>query len=663
MNIVLKIRIFLLTILSLICVANISKSQILNYSNYKPISFTYNSFEFPLTPFENVVNLEMPSFNKDSLLEEDIINDSLGFPFRYGYDYKVNYNLNNIGTWDTLENGDRLWRLKIICSGAYSINLVYNNFYLPENSMFFIYNEEQNYVLGPYTERINRNYDEYATGLIPGSTTILEYFEPFQKRGLGTIELSNIIYAYKNIVEFYLNNNSPIGLKSPQLLSSGSCNRDVKCSEGADWCREIFSVSRVLVGNGHLCSGSLINNAREDFTPYYLTANHCNSGNPNTWVFEFGYRRSGCGSGGLYQTVQYTGADLISHWSLSDFALLRLLEPPESGDYIVTYFNGWDRSNDMPNSTTCIHHPSGDVMKISHDYESPVICDYLSTTGTSHWKVIWNVGTTEPGSSGAPLFNTLKNVIGQLHGGYASCSNQNGPDYYGRFNISWEGGGTPQTRLKDWLDPENTGIEVLNGIALPYLHYGRNINNGDVRNLTAYDILKIGSNTYAPYTVHPGGNLSLKDGREIVIRPCTKIVEGSTFRAYIDDISCNDMIYFQYQSAESEYGGNVCGSYPPRIGVEDSEPLQTFENVNLSIIPNPFSSSTTITITLPEADNVNLAVFDMLGRKIYEFANGAYFSTGEHRFTLESQNLESGMFYVNFATKNNYISKSLILVK
>jgi len=193
MNIVLKIRIFLLTILSLICVANISKSQILNYSNYKPISFTYNSFEFPLTPFENVVNLEMPSFNKDSLLEEDIINDSLGFSFRYGYDYKVNYNLKNIGTWDTLENGDRLWRLKIICPAAYSINLVYNNFYLPENSMFFIYNEEQNYVLGPYTERINRNYDEYATGLIPGSTTILEYFEPFQKRGLGTIELSNII--------------------------------------------------------------------------------------------------------------------------------------------------------------------------------------------------------------------------------------------------------------------------------------------------------------------------------------------------------------------------------------------------------------------------------------------------------------------------------------
>ncbi len=122
------------------------------------------------------------------------------------------------------------------------------------------------------------------------------------------------------------------------------------------------------------------------------------------------------------------------------------------------------------------------------------------------------------------------------------------------------------------------------------------------------------------------------------------------------------MIYFQYQSLRV-IRWQCLWFIPAKICVADSGPFQTFENVNLSIIPNPFSSSSTITITLPEADNVNLAVFDMLGRKINEFANGTFLSAGEHRFTLESQNLESGMFYVNFATKNNYISKPLILVK
>ena len=43
----------------------------------------------------------------------------------------------------------------------------------------------------------------------------------------------------------------------------------------------------------------------------------------------------------------------------------------------------------------------------------------------------------------------------------------NSPDYYGKFSWSWDKNGTDSTvRLRDWLDPDNTGIQNLKGLAL-----------------------------------------------------------------------------------------------------------------------------------------------------------------------------------------------------
>ena len=76
----------------------------------------------------------------------------------------------------------------------------------------------------------------------------------------------------------------------------------------------------------------------------------------------------------------------------------------------------------------------------------------------SHWRVAdWEDGTTEPGSSGSPLFDADHRIVGQLHGGEASCS-YNVNDYYGKFSTSWNNG------LSGWLDPNNTGTLVLDGI-------------------------------------------------------------------------------------------------------------------------------------------------------------------------------------------------------
>ncbi|HVR98186.1 MAG TPA: fibronectin type III domain-containing protein, partial [Thermoanaerobaculia bacterium] len=75
-------------------------------------------------------------------------------------------------------------------------------------------------------------------------------------------------------------------------------------------------------------------------------------------------------------------------------------------------------------------------------------------------------GVTEPGSSGSPLYNSAGRFVGQLHGGPSACgaTGNNLSDYYGRFSVSWTGGGTNSTRLSNWLDAGATGATAISGI-------------------------------------------------------------------------------------------------------------------------------------------------------------------------------------------------------
>jgi len=103
-----------------------------------------------LTNKSNIDVLTMPAFDKEKLLAEDETDKDLGLPYRFGYAHYVDYDMHNAGTWTETEEG-RIWSLKIVSKGAFSINLAYSNFYLPENSQMFVYNETKTVLLGPIT--------------------------------------------------------------------------------------------------------------------------------------------------------------------------------------------------------------------------------------------------------------------------------------------------------------------------------------------------------------------------------------------------------------------------------------------------------------------------------------------------------------------------------
>ncbi|MEL6142829.1 MAG: proprotein convertase P-domain-containing protein, partial [Bacteroidota bacterium] len=218
------------------------------------------------------------------------------------------------------------------------------------------------------------------------------------------------------------------------------------------------------------------NNARQDCTPYIMTANHCGigAGNAPSLVTYWNFMNSTCrqpnspasGSGGDGQLNDFnTGATWRASNPPTDMTIVELDD--DVSPTANAFYAGWDNSMPAPADTMiAVHHPSTDEKRISFSFQDPFITNGFNgptdPNGTHIEIPDWDIGTTEPGSSGSPVFDRFRRVRGQLHGGGAACGNDQ-YDTYGYFGRSWEGGGSSSSRLRDWLDPDNSGVTFIDG--------------------------------------------------------------------------------------------------------------------------------------------------------------------------------------------------------
>ncbi|MEA4976834.1 MAG: hypothetical protein VB046_13960, partial [Paludibacter sp.] len=410
---------------------------------------------------------KMLSFDVQKMMDEDRQNENLDIPFRFGKGFDVNITLSD-GEWTTVENG-RLWLMEFQSEGAYSINFVFENLYLPDSAELYIVNSEGTMLYGPVTSKQNTKNGFFLTDLIQGDKATIYLYEPTNKKEQSQLIVKRVVHAYKNLFSTMAYGN---------LGGSEACNNDVVCFP--TWDLESDAVALILLSNGdELCSGSLLMTANQNFRSYFLSAFHCvdtyadgtlsaeEITNAENWMFKFQYKMISCGGNTETTSITYNGANFRAAWNTTDFALMELNNSPV-GDERFSWL-GWDRSGNTPTSGTGIHHPSGDVMKISFDNDALTETFNGSTIGgTSHWFVGVDNGTLEHGSSGSPLFNESKRVIGQLHSGYPGCSSSK-QFWYGCFYRSWTGGGTNTTRLSNWLDPTGIGVMTTNTSRTPFI--------------------------------------------------------------------------------------------------------------------------------------------------------------------------------------------------
>jgi len=432
------------------------------------VSVSLAQISSPGTPYSFTKNTNlavakqvMPGFDLEAIKREDKIESAMkDIPFRFGYGHDVDFGMTNSGTWETFPDGSKMWRVEISSPGAIGINLIYNKFYMPKGATFYVYSLDRSMMLGAFNSDNNIPERMFSTAPVKGEKIYLEYNQPAWVREMPELNVSSVVHEYKDLFGFMPDLTDDFG-------TSGPCEINVNCPLGDPWKKHSRSVSMVLLANGtRWCSGSLLNNTRNDGTPFYMTANHCLSGSTTTWIFMFRYESPNCTNIDGPTNFTITGATTLAKNAASDFALLKLSSKPPTS-YNV-YYAGWNRNNVPALQSTGIHHPDGDIKKISFSLVPLENGTWSGTPANSHWYIRWsqingNTAVTEGGSSGSPIYDENKRFVGQLHGGASFCGGSDLTDLYGKFSMSWDYGTTPETRAKDWLDSANTGVMTLDG--------------------------------------------------------------------------------------------------------------------------------------------------------------------------------------------------------
>ena len=398
------------------------------------------------------------SVDRAALAAEDAVTDSYKeVPWRFGVEHVADIGTERGGAW-TVVDGAPVWRTVVRCPGAQSISIRFDRFSVPKGGQVFLWATDGSGFLGAFDHRSMKPWGGLAVGVLAGEELVVEYRGPQGSAPeAADLHIDLVVHGYRGIVPAHTDDDADRG----PYGTSGACNINVNCPEGALWATEKRSVALILEGGFAVCSGALVNTTLNDGTPYFLTANHC-LGNPGNWVYVFNHESATCAGSTGPTNATVSGGSLVANNGGSDFALILLDETPPAS-YNVQYA-GWDASGTAPVNATGIHHPSGDVKKICFDEDGPT---QGNQGGAAVWYISeWEAGVTEGGSSGSPLFDQNHRIIGQLYGGFAACAgavNNGQADWYGRFNVSWNTGSTAATRLRDWLDPANSGITAVDG--------------------------------------------------------------------------------------------------------------------------------------------------------------------------------------------------------
>lgn len=439
---------------------------------------------------KNVPEMFFNAPDREQLRIEDEMRDNNGEFYRIGVAMYTNITTSNSGLWKDLPNGDRQWQLRVKSPNAEALSFLFEVFRIYDNTTFTV--RDMNGVLRHeiFTKESVEEHGRQNAALCFGDDLVLTLTEPSGSRP-SEIYIDRIMYGYRST-------GNPMVQK---INESASCEVNVNCSPvGDSWQDEKRGVARILVvdgGSQGWCSGSLVNNVAQDCKPLFLTALHCGvtstTANFTQWRFYFRYESSTCTNPtatnqvpnySILGSVKLASSNDGGGDSGSDFLLVQLGTLANQASTITTlksanfnaYWNGWDANNTTTNAGASIHHPAGDIKKISTFSTNLVTSAWNGNGLQSHWRVVWSSnsngwGVTEGGSSGSPIFKTNGGnsvIIGTLTGGSSYCNAQSSPDFYGKMSFHWTSNGTPANeQLKTYLDPANTGTLVLFGSADP----------------------------------------------------------------------------------------------------------------------------------------------------------------------------------------------------
>tara|TARA_R110002050_G_scaffold290260_1_gene443680 strand:- start:2184 stop:3800 length:1617 start_codon:yes stop_codon:yes gene_type:complete len=513
---------------------------------------------------------------------------------------------------------------------------------------------------------------------------------------------------------------------------AGDCEVNVYDPNYVNYGREgIISATVKLTIEG-ACSGTLINrNTADNNLGYYvLTARHCieNIDFEKMHTVHFNYQSpdgfnastASRNRGGIkeqsddvvgdgYEYNHKTKLRLVADYLWGDMALIEILTP------VPVHFNvtfaGWNPSRfymgtsvgfgtdaqNFPSKYAAIHHPRGDIKKISGVnhilwLESPiatgcytvttvvdvlfgwiwgnststsVICNYVDNPWLN--VPLFNYGILEPGSSGSGLFNINNDNIGVLSGGLSNCEL---PvlEFYGKLHANYS-----KNKIKNTLNPSNELWVDIIGL--------------DERKITCYDNLILPGATGVSGEYFPANHYQSEN--KIIINSKDKIVTDQGIRIYsganYEFIARNQVILglgFDVESG-AEFVAKTGSCNENKLGLTSSEQkmisklhqIELPESINfkldnffekktdlisnvLQVYPNPNRGSFNVLMKFLDnsTERFTMEIVDYQGRSVF---NGYLF--GNLPKNIDARGLISGLYIVKVNSKDSVYSVKIIV--
>ena len=572
-------------------------------------------------------------------------------------DTLYNYDAND-GIWLQQNNGLFSYIVTFRLKGAKAVALYFNNIDMSDGAKLFAYNKTKTFVVGSYTKQNFGATGQFSFEPVEGEYITLEFNDLSSK--YLQFAIGCFSYFFKDVFVAY-------SLKGSGFGSSGECEVNVNCEEGDDLRNQADAVLRILLlerGGWFYCTGTLVNNTMMDEKPYVLSACHCGEHSTaqdmTRWVYYFQYTSPQCANSdiepehktlvGCQRIASAPYHDKTTNAYGSDFLLVLL-----DGDTIPTdynpYFAGWNISENIPEEADCIHHPSGDVKKISHAYNFSR-SNFANETSPikTHWEVNWmetpsGHGVTEGGSSGSALFDSDNLIVGTLTGGNSSCDYTDLTDFFGMMSYSWnKNDTTPEKRLDIWLDPTNSGVTRLTGLASNIRLQNILITNDNGTRLSHPDVVV-------------GNTLTLQPVFNTVPDSCKWTILEETPRTIITEkdkpaiVQCNNAGIFDLKiTIYHTVDGNV---YTKETN------HQQYIKVRPNVFPNIVDDRIILTLgDAIERGNTDIRLYTLSGMLTHQFSDYTMLNENSVELDFSSLALTRGYYvlYVKVGNKADHFS-------
>ncbi|BDA42249.1 probable lysyl endopeptidase at N-terminal half [Coccomyxa sp. Obi] len=410
------------------------------------------------------------------------------------------------GAWQEVDGVGHVWRLAVQSYGADSHILIFSKVQLPEGSALRLYSKEQflsdsscGRDCQQYTSKDIDISGRLVVPAIAGEEVILEYVQPgaMSASMRPLLRLASILQGFKDSLAEVAQRRrrqarrltavppqpaqpagqapaidpaAALGPAPPQQAQGtqfnvdqmqkttdgvSQCTPSVECA--TSWIQEAAAVVDIyaidmLLGAMGLCTGTIVNAPLGK--KYLITADHCfidkvDISNFQWWLLIFNYEipcRSKNKPPPIRQVIQ--GTKLLFYDSKSDVLLLDI--PTAIPDKFQAYKLGFDASDAVPSRAVAIHHPAGNIKRISYAnstdsistrFQPPTFSEDVHPTNQTHFQVTWTQGATQSGSSGAALIDAnSRKLVGILTGGTTTCDIFSGADYFGKLSVAWQNG-------------------------------------------------------------------------------------------------------------------------------------------------------------------------------------------------------------------------------